>query len=239
MPDVRNAQYLCDRIRFYTGVNDRKLLRDGFDDDRGESPNSILPSINEAIRQMINTGVFKCHFSLPVAADVQEYQLDAAIGAIELVTFNSKEIKMTDQPTLFRTRPGWNTQTASTPTEYYNDVSDIIGLFPIPSLSYTLDILAEATADDLVLPDDTISRLPIQFHEDAAIGGAIDILTSMGDPVSMEKIAILLPRWDDPQNPFSRGALQRIQSFAQKRQIGQVAQFTPREYRRRPRSGFR
>lgn len=239
MAEARTAEYLCDRARFYVGENDPKRLRNGFDDDRGESPNSILPSLNEAVRQMISCGVFKCTFSLTTTAETQEYPLDSSMGQIETVTFNNKALTLTDQPTLFRTKPGWNTQNSGTPTQYYNDVSDILGLFPMPSSALTLKILAEATAEDLVLPTDYITRLPVQFHEDASIGAAIDILTSMGDQVSLSKIAILMPRWNNPDDPNMPGALQKIQAFAQKRQIGQVGQFSPREYRRRPRSGFR
>lgn len=188
MPSSRNAQYLCNETRNWTGIYDRSILRDGFEQDKGQSPLAIIPALNWAISELLLTGQYKCYFSLALTEDVSQYELDSAIGRIVVATYTTDPETDPVETPLAKTRitsmdtkrPGWRNADAGIPVAYHTDVPDVIALWPKPNVtddaSYpSLTLLAEATVSDLVLPTDYPLRLPVQFHEGLSIGAAMRI----------------------------------------------------------------
>lgn len=213
MPEARDAKWLVDRTRFHVGEYDTGLLRDGFDADRGQADRAILPAINEAITDLILLGQYKCRFNLSVESGVSEYRLDAGIGTVRRATISGMPMKKTRMTTLDRFRPGWGTpewQNAygynpgdpigSEQFEYYNDIPDVIGIFPTPlwtdpTGTGSVEFIAQALADDLTEEGNVPQRLPSMYHDYLPLGAACKILASMGRPQDMEKLAVLEPRW--------------------------------------------
>lgn len=228
----RDAQYLCDRTRFHTGLFDRSLLRDGFDADRGEADRDILSALNDVIRLSAMTGQFVCEFTLEITEDVYEYTKDPDMGLIKEVLYNGVPLKRGSVEYRNNYQKAWQQTPVQTgdPTEYISDIPDVIWLFPIPDTTDTagepsLVILAETVADDLSEPDDVPSRIPAVYHEGLAYGAAILILSSMGGDEA--RIATLTPIW----NKY----LSKMQEQAQRSDYGAIDQIAPLSYRRRQR----
>lgn len=253
MPASRTALYLCDRVRAAVGTIgtdfnafERDQLRNGFVGDLGEADLAILPALNEAIQKLLKTGQYKCRFSIGVPAGVAgmvtEINLSPEIGAIEYVKYAGVSLRKVALTSLDARYSGWVNRPLGIPRNYYNDVPDVIGLYPAPLLGdaagvYSLEILAEALAGDLVLETDVPARLPAQFHEDLVIWAAISLLRSIdgGSEASSRKIADLRRDWDGKDN--SQSVIARVQALAQHRAIDETSQLAPFEYRGAHRSG--
>lgn len=228
----RDAQYLCDRVRFHTGLYDRSLLRDGFSSDRGEADRDILSALNDTIRLSAMTGQFVCRFTLEVTEDVYEYTKDPDMGLIKEILYQGVPLKPRSIQEKDQYNRSWQVTPVQTgtPTEYYHDIPDVLWLWPIPDTTDTagdpsLSILAETVADDLEEPDDVPSRIPSSYHEGLAYGAAILILSSMGEVEG--RIANLAPVWSK--------YLSKMQEQAQRGEYGATDQIVPLAYRRRQR----
>ena len=260
MPASRTAQYLCDRVRERVGkigdfnAHDRGKLRDGFLGDEGTADIAILPALNDALGQLLKTGDYKCRFSIGLPAAVvgvpTEIRKDPAIGAIELVTYQNCPLQKVSLLDLVGRYPrGWAGATNPAyqfgrPRCYYNDIPDKIGIFPSPMIAdtppnpdgtggtYSLVILAESLADDLLLPTDFPARLDSQFHDDLVVWAAFQILDSVGQGsgAAMARAQMLRRDWDGANN--SQSVIARVQALAQHRDLNEVQQLRPREYRR-------
>lgn len=210
MPGSRNTSYLCAEARNWTGIYDRSLLRDGFEQDKGQSPLAIVPALNWAITKLLLTGQYKCYFTLPLTEDQSQYELDTAIGRIVVTTYTTDPatdpiqtpMKKTRITTLDTIRPGWRNADSGIPVAYHTDVPDIIEVWPKPNVTDatgypSLTILAEATSSDLVHPDDVPQRLPVQFHEGLAIGAAMRICfaRSREEPAMLARYTELKTLW--------------------------------------------
>ena len=242
MPAARDAAYLVQQTRQWVGVYDRSLLRNGFEDDLGMADLDCITALNWAIKQLLPTGQIKCYFSLPVTADEARYELDPAIGIVVVATWTDAEgevkpLAKTRITSLDMRYPGWRNAEPGIPVVYHTDVPDVIELIPAPDTTDTgsnksLVLLAEAISDDLALPTDVPSRLPVQFHEDLCIGAAMRICFSMTgeNEMMMQKYLELKALWGE--------VLLRVQHNANNREQDESYQMAPRDTYRNDQGGF-
>lgn len=242
MPAARNALALCTQTRQWVGVYDRSVLRNGFADDLGMADLDCITALNWAIKQLLPTGQIKCYFTLPVVANQSQYELDTAIGTVVVATWTDsdgqiKPLAKTKITSLDMKYPGWRNAEPGIPVAWHTDVPDVIELIPAPDASDaedapSLTLLAEAISNDLALPTDIPSRLPVQFHEDLCIGAAMRICFSMtGDnPIMMQKYLELKALWAE--------VILRVQQNANNREQDESYQMAPRDTYRNISGGF-
>lgn len=226
----RDALFLCNRVRYHTGIFDRSLLRDGFSTDMGEADRDALSAINDTLRLLFMTGQFVCRFTLELTADTSEYTKDPDMGLVKAIWYQDKPLEHTSMLNLNSESKMWLTQASSTPSKFYTDIPDVIGLYPAPDETDDADdpslvILAEVVADDLEEPDDVPTRLPSAYHEGVAIGASILVLSSLG--MNTEKIEVLGPMW--------KKYLDAVQANAQRGEYASTDQLLPFDYRKRNR----
>lgn len=224
----RTAQYMCDRVRFHTGLYDRSILRDGFDEDEGQADRDILSALNDALRLAHMTGQFVCEFRIEVTEDQSIYPKQEDMGLIKSICY--QEVPLTHnsiQAMEGFSRRTWRSQATGTPTEYFLDIPDYIGLFPTPDTtddtgSPSLLVLAEVVAEDLVDPTDTPSRMPSGFHEGLVYCASILVCNSFGG--MQDKIQNLQPYMDK--------YMLALQSNAQHGEFAETGQIIPHNYRK-------
>lgn len=230
--EERSASYLVSLLRNLIGHRSGQTpYRDGFASDIAFNKQSVnlLMAINDRQRQLSETGYFKCYFTFTTtAAETDDrhdiYPLDTRIHRVRSVTLTTTSGKVvpleeTSVPELDLLSPQHRNRSSAQPTEYWLD-GDMIGFNFAPAAEYTITILAETVAPDLVLESDVPQKLPVRFHEMLAYGAAVDILTPKtpsGEVVGMQQIA--QSRWD--------GMYEDLKKVARSKPLTRVSQLQP------------
>lgn len=276
MASAKTAQQLVKATRDLVGVYSPDKLGDGFPSDAETADRTILPQVNRAITELLSTGLIKCRFYLRAATGTGEYRLDPACGLIEYVKFRGRVLPKSSLARDNRDNYGYASTLNNIPTTWgaggitlrqgapafwYNDISDVLGLSPVPDVTDTvsappapltdpapsIEILAEALASDLVNPSDIPDRIPVQFHDDLAIGAAYWVMLGMmggadtdpagpgpTDPSQIPidaralKLQELSRRWGTPDDVGeSSTVFARVKRFANQRAETEITELSP------------
>lgn len=224
----QNAQQLCDFTRQLVGVFDRKALRDGFSTDQAEADYTILPYLNDAVGDALETGFAKCYFTLTLTASVREYKLNPDVHTVLNAVWEStsEPLLQTTPATLDDTKPGWRLETASESKEFYF-FGDVLGLYPAPNTTGSkVILLADTTVGELSAAADLVDKLPARYHRALCYRAASQLCLSMAKTVEDSMVAKsnrYMQEWEK-----QKAALQAV---VQARNINPDTQMQPVETR--------
>lgn len=226
----KTATELVRLVRQWAGLPNQTPYRDGFavDNVDGNGPWSILLEINEAQRELADTGYIKCNFSFQIIAGQSIYSADPWLHQYTTATYNGIPLDHTTLGKLDTEEPNWRNLPPGIPKKFYF-ISDQIGLVPAPATrdadgQFSLRFLADSMVSELANPMDRPKRLPARFHELLAIGAALSISTNdTENEAAQRRIPRLGAKW-------TKG-YEDLKKVVQQRDMDQSDQIAPLEYR--------
>lgn len=162
-----NTGQLIEMARQESQCFDTSTVFDGYASEIALYPkgNHILPLLNRALRNFVNTGFNKCYFRYAIVSGTREYLAHRGMGRIAtayLEDSNGKQ-QFIEQTTIgaldklyYQT---WRNRRAERPLGYYLIGTRAIGFDAEPTKAWTFVCLADSTVSDLVLATDIPARV--------------------------------------------------------------------------------